>query len=82
MSESLEQEAPLSRSSTRCASGHEGTSRRLTAPRCSTSEQDRTADSTKPSRLQRDRSTDAGESLSDKFRSACATSPVAPGRAQ
>ena len=56
-------------------------SRRLSAPRCSTSEQDRTADAAL-SRLQRDRSTDAGESMSDKFQSACATSPVAPGRAQ
>jgi hypothetical protein len=55
--------------------------RRLTAPYRNTSEQDRTADATL-SRLQRDRSTDAGESLSDKFQSACATSPVAPGRAQ
>src|SRR5882757_8782592 len=53
-------------------------SRRLTAPRCSTSEQDRTADATTPSRLQRERSTDAGERLSDKFQSACATFPVAP----
>jgi hypothetical protein len=54
----------------------------LTAPRCSTSEEDRTADATTPSRLQREPSTDAGERLSDKFQSACATSPVAPGRAQ
>jgi hypothetical protein len=40
------------------------------------------AAATTPSRLQRDRSTDAGESLSDKFQTACAISPVAPGRAQ
>src|SRR5882757_6618013 len=42
-------------------------SRRLTAPRCSTSEQVRTAGVITPSRLQRDRSTDAGEQLSDNF---------------